>query len=222
KYTAKQGAYNPSAGLFNTVKSNSLTDPAQVNLQTDKSAGQVNQYFDAANLQNSIFDGIKARTDEDYQNALDSTQTTMANAGLFRSGLNVANQQELEGQRMDALAKGWGDSATTVASLQNEAAIAQARYDTDALLANRNINATLAQYNADVQNAFKTSNFETLMNAAAQDQQAVNDAAQFNIEIGSVYDELAYKFMASLLDEDIKKYIAEKDYDARIESVRLS
>ena len=128
----------------------------------------------------------------------------MANAGLFRSGLTLANQQELERNTADSLAKGWGESALQVAQLQQDAAKTQAAMDLD-----------INKYTADIQNAFKQKNFEYLMNAAAQDQNAINQAMQYNIQIKNAYDELAFKWAASLLDQEIREYTANLDFLAK-------
>ena len=190
--------YTPQANLFNTAKDNSLTAPTLPNQVSYK------QYFDPIKLQQDIYKGIETTVNQQKDKAWGNIQNTMANAGLFRSGLTLANQQELERNTADSLAKGWGESALQVAQLQQDAAKTQAAMDLD-----------INKYTADIQNAFKQKNFEYLMNAAAQDQNAINQAMQYNIQIKNAYDELAFKWAASLLDQEIREYTANLDFLAK-------
>jgi len=189
QYTAAQQRYNPQATLTQVAQQNALSNPNQmsnINLQ---------QYYDPTKLQEDIYKGIQTAVRQEREDAQNRLNSTLANTGLFRSGINLENQQKLERSAMDALAKGYGDTALNVAQLQSDFAKTQGAMDLD-----------VSKYNADIQNAFKTKNYDYLMNAAAQDQEAINQASQFNIQIKNAYDEMAFKWMASLLDKEIRDY----------------
>lgn len=198
KYTVNPTGYVPQANLTQTADLNKLANPAQMNNVN------MQQYYDPTKLQQDMYKGIQATVNQERELAQDRLNNTMANAGLFRSGLTLQNQQQLERSALDALAKGWAETAYNVAQLQNDYAKAQAALDLD-----------VSKYNTDIQNAFKTKNYDYLMNAAAQDQEAINKAAQFNIQIQNAYDEMAFKWMASLLDKEIREYQATMDALAR-------
>lgn len=298
-------------------------------------ADTIKNYYDYTKLQDDIYKGIQTAVNQERELAQDRLSNTMANAGLFRSGLALENQQQLERSTLDALAKGWGDAAFNVAQLQGDLASRQAELNTNVNLQNAinqlqastrnaelaadlskfnaqlrtnvsiqnaqnmlqakiieysqkaetlrlqgqldqateferaknslqaqlsnqqkdielaNLNTDIAKtqaglfqqsnlatldanmqkyqtqadlaktqaalsldiskYNADIQNAFKTKNYDYLMNAAAQDQEAINQAAQYNIQIKNAYDEMAFKWMASLLDKEIREYQSTMD-----------
>jgi hypothetical protein len=272
--------YKPAAGLFEYTSNNQLSNPATFNVantpynninfntgsltpaQTNirdlsmANSGNVAQYFNPTQLRNDIYGGIKAATNEAYDKGLSGLNNTMNNLGLFRSGLTAQNMSNLEGERMDALAKGWGDTAYNVANLQNQSAIAQAGFDSTANLANAaaknnalmantgyrqdaNItryttaaqqaaaqaqlnqstdlanmqkNFDMSKYSADIQNAWNEKNFDALISAKAQDQSTINEAAQYNIQVQTVYDQLAYDYMKSVLQVDMTDRKALMDY----------
>ena len=242
RYTASQQTYSPLANMRNIAQQNALTNPYQIgNINVvplsptsnlNANAGNIQNYYNYDNLHNDIYSGIKTAVNQERELAQARLNNTMANAGLFRSGLTVANQQQLERNAIDALAKGWGETAYNVAQLQGNLASQQAQLDTNVNLRNAELNTDLAKtqaaltfdiskYNADIQNAFTTKNYEYLMNAAAQDQEAINQASQFNIQIKNAYDEMAYKWMASLLDQEIREYQYTIDALAREQQATL-
>jgi hypothetical protein len=332
---------NTQLGNLGDINKSGLSSTAskavyQPNIQsTNASAGNIQNFYDYTNLHNDIYKGIQTAVNQERELAQDRLNNTMANAGLYRSGLTLENQQQLERSTLDALAKGWGDTAYNVAQLQGNLAAQQAQLNTNVNLQNSinqlqastrnaelaadlsklnaqlqtdvgiqnaqnilqaklteyaqkadmlkaqgqldqaaeferaknslqaqlsnqqkdielaNLNTDIAKtqvglfqqsnlatldanmqkyktqadlaktqaalsldiskYNADIQNAFKTKNYDYLMNAAAQDQDAVNQAAQYNIQIKNAYDEIAFKWMASLLDKEIREYQATMD-----------
>lgn len=239
-------AYTPDTGLFNYASNNQLSNPSTVGNQTidfntnnapqtkDATAGNDASYFDPSQLRDDIYNGVKASTNETYNDSLNSLNNTMANSGLFRSGLTLANQSKLEGEKMDALAKGYADAAYNVADLQNQSAIAQAQLDNSTNLANANaynnaylqqyqtaadqaktqaqLNFDASKYNADIQNSWDEQNNTNLINAKTADTAAVNDAAKYNIQIQSGYDQMAYDYAKSLLQSGLTDKTNLMDY----------
>lgn len=200
--TIKSATYNPSANLFSTAQQNQLKTPAQmgsVKIETPE--------FNPNQLRADIYGGIKTAVEQEREDAQKRLNEALAKTGIFRSGINLENQQKLERSSMDALAKGWGETALQVAGLQGDLAKAQAQFDFD-----------INKYNADIQNAFKSKNFDALMYAAAQDQEAINKAQEFNISIKNAYDEIAFKWAASLLDQEIREYAARLDLIAKAQA----
>lgn len=210
-------------------------------LQQDAASQQaaLDTQTNLANMNAQLETAIEqARLDNDIEkeNSLMQERVSLANqqVQLSRALQRAQNQQEVnlanqEAQLTKAIeqARLNQDVNTQNALLKQQAQIENQKAELEVVKANQNaklttnqLNATVAQYNAEVQNAFKTANFETLMNAAAQDQDAINQAAQYNIEIQSIYDEIKFKWMTALLDEEIKKYIADRDYQARLESIK--
>lgn len=181
-------AYNPAAVLSNVAVNNQLENPNTI------APVNVSQNFNADTLRNDIFSGIQSSVGESYLEGQKALDNKMTNTGLFRSGINLENQSNLEGQRMDAIAKGYGDSALQVAGLQQNQAFKQADMDFD-----------VSKYGADIQNAWAEKNTDYLMTAAATDQATINEAAQFNIQIGSAYDELRYEWAKSLLAAQVER-----------------
>jgi len=191
--------YTPQTNLTNIAKQYQLQNPSTIgNIKIDNPIG------DASQLRNDIYSGIEANVRQSRDDAWKRLQNTMSNAGLFRSGLSLANQQELERNAMDALAKGWGDASLKVAGLQSDIAKAQASIDLE-----------VAKYGANIQNAWKEKNYDYLMQAVAKDQDTINQAQQFNIQIKNAYDELAFKWAAALLDKEIREYATNLDYLAK-------
>lgn len=187
--------YTAQTGLTDYVNQNKLSNPQTL------SNTSISQYYDPSQLQTDIYNGIKANTDETYKDSLNSLNYTMGNTGLYRSGLTLANQNKLEGEKMDALAKGYGDTAYNVANLQNQYATSQAQLDYDT-----------AKYNADIQNSWNEQNNTNAFTAAQADQTAANDAAKFNITTQTSYDQIAYDYMKSMLQAELQNQSYLSDY----------
>lgn len=187
--------YNPQANLTNTFNQNKLQNPTTLNKIN------IGTYYDPTNLQNDIYQGIKTAVNQQLDEANKQLNQTISNAGLFRSGINLANQNLLQRNAMDALAKGYGDTALNIAQLQDEHAKAQSLLDFD-----------VSKYGADIQNAWKERNLDYLMNAAVQDQNAINEARKYNIQLNSAYDEMMYNWAKALLDRDLREYQSNLSY----------
>jgi len=190
--------YAPQTGMEEYVRNNKITNP---NTMQDVS---IDQYFDPSTLRNDIYSGIEANVNQSKEKAMNNLKETMANAGLFRSGLTLENQQDVERDAMDSLAKGWGQTAAQVANIQSDLAKSQAQMDYE-----------VNKYNSDIQNAWAEKNYDYLVTARAQDQQAVNQARQFNVDVQNAYDEMAFKWANSMLDQEIREYAANLDYLAK-------
>ena len=129
--------YTPKTGMEEFVNNNRLEDPSTIQ---DIS---IDQYFDPSTLRNDIYSGIEANVNQSKEKAMNNLKETMANAGLFRSGLTLENQQDVERDAMDSLAKGWGQTAAQVANIQSDLAKSQAQMDYE-----------VNKYNSDIQNAW--------------------------------------------------------------------
>jgi uncharacterized protein YunC (DUF1805 family) len=137
---------------------------------TNASAGNIQNFYDYTNLHNDIYKGIQTAVNQERELAQDRLSNTMANAGLFRSGLTLANQQQLERSTLDALAKGWGDAAFNVAQLQGDLASRQAELNT-----NVNLQNAINQLQASTRNAELAADLSKL-NAQLQTDVGIQNA----------------------------------------------
>ena len=205
-YNVQPAQYTPAAQLSQATAQNIGSLLSQPTLA---SKGNLFQYTpeDFQNLPQAIYGGIKTEVEQQREEAQKRLEETLAKTGLYRSGINLENQQKLEKSAIDALAKGWGQAALQAYSLQSDLAKSQAYLDQE-----------ISKYNTEIQNAVRLHAFDKLMEANAIDQDAINKARQFNVTIKNAYDELAFKWAASLLDQEIREYAAKLDLIAKAQA----
>ncbi len=132
--------------------------------------------IDYDKLAQDIYAGIKSKVNEQEQLETSKINEMLANAGVYRSGINVANKDLLAQKAMNALAQGWGQTALGVAQLRTNVGIKQAELQMQANLANaandlaaKTTNAQLAEdlakTSAQIQNSVNLANAHNLLQA---------------------------------------------------------
>ena len=227
--------YTPNAGLFDYTSQNQLSNPTTFNVgntpysninfdayslapAAQTTAGNVAQYYDSSQLRNDIYGGIEAATDEAYTKGLNNLNNTMANTGLFRSGLTLQNQSNLEGERMDALAKGWGDTAYNVANLQNTAAMKQAELDSAANLANAGYqnDFSLARYNTAANQASAQAELNQATNLA--NMQKDFDVSKYSADIQNAWAERNFEYLNNARATDLQTINEAAQYNIQVQT----
>ncbi len=127
------GMYSGGSGIqyggYNQGLTAGLSAPANIQ------AAQINMP-NYGQMREDIMSGIRAEVENKQQQDLRQNAALMSKTGLFRSGANLRNQQEIDKNAMLSLASGYGKVAADIGKMQTEIGMKQAELTQQASIAN--------------------------------------------------------------------------------------
>ena len=180
----------------------------QTTFQPNIQAGNVSRYFNPEQLREDIYQGIKTQIMQEREDAQKRLEEALTKTGLFRSGINLENQQKLERSALDALAKGWGQAALQVANLQTDIAKTQAALDTQTNIKNAELKADLDRFNAQLRTQTDLANARNLLEKKITEYDAKKQIAieQGRLDLSTEIENAKNNLQAQLANLQAKEH----------------
>jgi len=180
----------------------------QTTFQPNIQAGQIANYFNPAQLRQDIYSGMRSNILDERETAFKRLQETMAKTGLYRSGLTLANQQELEKNTLKALSQAWGQAALQVANLQIDIAKTQAALDTQTNIRNAELKADLDKFNAQLRTQTDLANARNLLEKKIAEYDAKKQIAieQGRMDLSAEFENAKNNLQTQLVNLQAKEH----------------